>query len=115
MNLYQMKRLIRRYEVPLKLIVEEPAAIDPNSGIYRKTAPVTNDFRGAVVPMPARLVYESGGRYTREDHVLYSTWGLPNKAKVVFNGGIYSVEEKTDFTTYADFFQYVIRWVSAFD
>lgn len=114
MKKYRMNRLIRRYEVPLQLITEEPGGYDPNSGKYRKSQPVTVPFRGAVVPMPERLVYESGGRYTKEDRVLYSTWGLPEKSKVVHQGQVFSVEEKTDYTDYADFFQYVIRRVSAF-
>ena len=112
---YHMSRLIRRYEVPMQLITEEPGGYDPESGIYRKSKPVLSDFRGAVMPVPERVVYESGGRYTREDRVIYSTWGLPIKSKIVYRNAIYSVEDAADYTEYSDFFQYVVRRVSAFD
>lgn len=115
MKHFGMKRLIRRYELPLQLVTEEPAGYDSSTGIYKKTDPKTEAFRGALLPVPERIMYATGGRYTQEDRVLYATRDLPLKGKVIYKGAAYSVEEKFDFTDYADFFEFVVKRVSAFD
>lgn len=72
--------------------------------------------RGAIIPLPARVIYQSGGRLTEQDRTLYSlNHDIPLKSKIRHNGMVYSVESKIPYSEIADFAQYTLRAVTAFD
>lgn len=115
-NLYSFRRLINKYSVPFLLELET------NAGSYEygdwtpeRTPPV--EHRGAIVPMPQRAVYESGGRLTDADRVLYvdQSLAIPPKSRVHYRGQTYHVEQYTPYEEYGDFNRYTLKHISAFN
>lgn len=71
---------------------------------------------GALIPLPQRVIYQSGGRLTEADRMLYSLdFNIPLKSKIMHGDFVYHVESKTPFDAYADFATYTLKAVSAFD
>lgn len=82
----------------------------------KTTAPATVIGRGALIPLPQRTIYESGGRLTESDRQLYSLdHNIPPKTKIFHEGVTYHVEGKTPYTPYSDFSLYILKGVNAFD
>ena len=113
-KLYNFKRLIEKYSVPCQHIARQPGYYDED-GIWREPEEVTRDTKAAILPVPERTLYESGGRYTAEDRLIISLEALPMQSLIVYKGHNYRIEEETDFSEYADFFQYLAKRVSAGD
>ncbi len=126
--MFEFKDLIDKYSV--KFTIEYPSAppsevsgndledydllgnaIENNGG-----TPGVIIEEGALIPLPARVIYQSGGRLTEADRMLYSTnHNIPNKSKILYKGLTYHVESKTPYEDYADFSQYTCKAVTAFD
>lgn len=113
-NLYRFRRLIEKYSVPCQLISRETGSYD-NDGIWREPHDVTRDTKAAVLPVPERTLYESGGRYTAADRLIISLESYPMQSHLLYKEQKYRIEEIADFTEYADFNQYLAKWVSDVD
>lgn len=113
-KLYNFKRLIDKYSVPCQHITRQPGHYDED-GIWREPQDVTRDTRAAILPVPERTLYESGGRYTAADRLIISLESYPMQSHLLYKKQKYRIEEIADFTEYADFNQYLAKWVSAVD
>ena len=69
---------------------------------------------GAIVSIPRRKVYQSGGYLTAKDLRLFVYSPLEG-TKVKYKGNLYSVEDDRDYSEFAGVYSYVLKWVSAFD
>jgi hypothetical protein len=115
-KLYNFKRLVEKYSIPCQHIARQPGQYDAD-GIWREPQEqdVTCDTRAAILPVPERTLYESGGRYTAADRLIISLEAYPMQSHIVYKGQKYRIEEHVDYTEYADFNQYLAKWVSAVD
>jgi hypothetical protein len=120
--MFKFKRLIEKYKVSFVLEKAKPeqtpvSAEDFDDQGRPKETPIEPVIAsGALVPLPARLIYQSGGRLTEADRILYSIdHAIPLKSKITYKGLKYSVESKTPYEDYADFTQYTLKAVSSFD
>lgn len=117
--MYEFKRLIDKYKKPFTLeraIESENQERDDLGRLIgtKYEAPVTE--YGAVIPMPQRVVYQSGGRFTEADRNLYTlNKNIPQNSIVTYNGMIYYVESKTPYEDYSDFSFYNLKAVTAFN
>lgn len=109
-KLYNFKRLVEKYSVLCQHIARKPGHYDED-GIWREPQDVTRDTRAAILPVPERTLYESGGRYTAADRLIVTLEELKLQTFVVYGGRKYRIEEETDFSEYADFRQYLAKLV----
>lgn len=114
MKMYQFARLIAKYSVDCQLITNQPGKYN-DDGIWLEPADVTEGRKAAIMPVPEKTVYNSGGRYTSADRMVISQETFPVQAFIIYKGHKYRIEEVSDYTEYADFYQYLAKWVSAFD
>ena len=110
MRLYNFARLVQKYSVPCQHITSQPGHYD-DDGIWHEPHDVTRDTMAAILPVPERTLYESGGRYTAEDRLIISLEAFPLQSHIVYRGKKYRIEEETDFSEYADFHQYLAKQV----
>ena len=114
-RLYNFKRLVEKYSVPCQLVTGQQPGYYDEDGKWHDPQDVTCDTKAAILPVPERTLYESGGRYTAADRLVISLEAYPMHSHIVYRGNKYRIEEMTDFTEYADFNQYLAKWVSAVD
>ena len=113
-KLYNFDRLIDKYSADFTLVTAaEGTYVDGDfvSGETTETA-----CRGAVVPMPERKIYNSGGAYTEKDKQLYMRTPIPSPLKLTkarYKGNLYNIEQVIDYGDFADAFFYVLKWVGA--
>lgn len=90
---------------------------DPNTGDpIKPTASQPIDTTGAVIPLSSNQIYQSGGRLTDSDRqLIIDDPDIPPKSLIVCGGQKYSVEQMIPYHLFADFTQYELKWVSAFD
>ncbi|USK71760.1 hypothetical protein [Peribacillus asahii] len=86
---------------------------EPIKSTVENTEPINT--RGAMLPYSDNEIYQSGGRLTQKSRQLIINMDIPSKAVVVHGSQKYSVENKTGYSDFADFNQYELKWVSAFD
>jgi len=113
-KLYNFARLVGKYSVPCQHVARQPGGYDED-GIWHEPQDVTVDTKAAILPVPERTLYESGGRYTTADRLIISLEQYPMQSHIVYKGQKYRIEETADYTEYADFYQYLAKWVSAVD
>lgn len=111
-KLYDFTRLVRKYSGPIEIITYGNG--EYVDGKYVKGEAKIIETEGAVVPMPQRKIYQSGGTLKTTDRQLYMLKEIPRPldgAEVKHKGKTYSVEEDTDYTDYGDVTVYVLKWV----
>lgn len=111
---YNFARLIQKYAAPCQLITNQPGYYN-DDGIWIEPQEIPVDKHAAIMPVPERTIYNSGGRYSTADCMVISLDPFPLQALIVYRGHKYRIEEAADYTEYADFYQYLAKWVSAFD
>lgn len=69
-QLFNFKRLIKKYSVPIVncLRSQLPAVMLAERGYRRRCG--TKMINGAVIPMTTKKIYQSGGTYTEQDREL---------------------------------------------
>lgn len=87
--------------------------IKPGTSAKTSTEPINT--RGVVLPFTANQVYQSSGRLTQKSRQLIINMAIPAKSIVIHKGQKYSVEDGTGYEDFADFNQYELKWVRAFD
>lgn len=116
MKLYNFYCLIEQHSVTFTF--RQPQEGHYDAGKWVAGEPIERELRGAIIPMSERKIYSSGGTYTTKDRQLYllkPLEGALKGAEVVYKQNVYSVEESTDYSDYADVAVYTLRWVSALD
>ncbi len=109
-KLYNFIRLVQKYSVPCQHIASQPGYYD-DDGIWHEPQDVTVDTKAAILPVPERTLYESGGRYTTADRLIIALEAFPLQSHIFYRGKKYRIEEETDFSEYADFHQYLAKLV----
>lgn len=115
MKMYCFERLIKRYSNTFTVQKVSEGFYDDETGEYVPGASDDLELRGMIAPMNAKQVYNSGGRLTEADRVLYVFDPLEAKTKIQYKGKTYSVEETQDYSDFADFYYYILKAVSAFN
>jgi hypothetical protein len=120
MKRFAFERLIKKYTV--SFLLEKEANKDPKTitaddyddqGRYKGVLNPSVMAQGALLPLPARVIYQSGGRLTEQDRTLYSLdHDIPVKSKIHYKGMVYHVESKTPYEDFADFSVYTLKAVS---
>ncbi|QID51022.1 MULTISPECIES: hypothetical protein [Bacillus] len=114
-NHFQFGDLIEKYSVDFTLLLPASEGFYDDLGKWVEGQPVESEEKGAIVPLQAQLIYQSGGRLTQMDRQLYFQKKIPFKAQVVFDGVTFLVEAMTPYETYADFNSYILKAVSNSD
>ena len=114
-QLFAFKDLIDRYSVAFDIEHVLEGSYD-DLGEWVDGVTVTTPARGALIPIPSRAVYESGGRINEKDRQLIKA-GTPVAlgSHVVYKGERYQVESWTNHGDYGDFEVYLLKHVSAFN
>lgn len=115
MSLFKFQRLIDKYSIPCTLVTQSEGAFI--AGDYVDGEEIKTDIMGALLPVPERKMYNSGGYYTAKDRQLYTLAEIDTSTEcyIVHNNQKYKVESTTDCKEYADFNLYDLKWVSSFD
>lgn len=121
MKLFNFHRLIKKYTVLFTLQRKNDAdkiGYDEDLGEYEMETPnyyPIESAEGALIPLQQYVIYNSGGRLTAADRMLYTfDSSIPMKSLIRYRELTYSVEEKTAHDQYADFTQYTLKAVDAF-
>lgn len=113
-KLYDFRRLINKYSCSFTLITKGEGKYE--GGIYVDGEPIEQEMTGAVVPMSSKKIYGSGGTYTAQDKQLYMYSEIPKAllgSQVKYNDCVYNIEEDSDYSEFADVWEYVLKRVSA--
>lgn len=105
--LYNFAGLIQKYEVSVPYTIEAAGYRDPATGRWVDGIQSTTDRLMAVLPADKQAVYESGGRITSANRIIYSRSALDVRGSIFFEGARWTIETYGDYTTYGDFFRYV--------
>lgn len=112
--LYNFDRLIDKYSVDFTLVsISEGNYI---GGKYVAGNRTETPCRGAIVPLPDKKIYQSGGTLTTKDRQLYMKTPISDPlktTKVNYKSNEYSIEQDTNWGDYANAFVYVLKWVSS--
>jgi len=111
---FQFKRLIDKYSVPFTVQRSSEGYYDEDTGEYVEGINESIEMKGAIVPIKSGQIYNSGGRLTFDDRILYVLEPLEFKTRILYNGKTYFVEEAEDFFAYTDFHYYILKAVSSF-
>lgn len=124
-KIYSFTRLIKKYTIPfsLQLFDDNVNGVEYDD-LGKKVIPtptVPFDAEGALIPPTHRQIYESGGRLTSSDRLLYIHTNqisgleeLPPKTRLFNKGKTYFVESRSDYEDFGDFQSYVLRSVNSF-
>ena len=115
MKLYNFARLIKKYTVCCQLV--NTAEGKWKAGEWVAGEVNTTDICGAIVPMSEKRINNSGGDYKQGDceFITTSPLELNSDTFILYKDKRYKLEDSTDYSDYADFYNYVARRVSAFD
>lgn len=117
----QFKRLIEKHSVSFMIEYASQTTGEPTAADYDDLGKYIGNVQyespaqeqGALIPLPQRVIYQSGGRLTEADRMLYSlNHDIPPKSKIAYEGFTYHVESKTPYKEFADFSQYTLKAVS---
>lgn len=112
---YRFANLVKKYSVPFQLQYEQSGFFNTDTGIWTAGEKVNEIRYGALVPYDSNKSYLGGGFTEEHEMRLFSLSSVPINAIVTYKGRSYKVEGETDYTEYADFYEYKLRWVKSFD
>lgn len=115
--MYRFDRLIKKYSVNCKLLLEAAGGSYVGGEWVPEAAPAPIDVSGAVVPMTDRKIYQSGGTYTEQDREFITHTEIPLEPahSLVYKGVKFQVQGNTDYSDYAGFYTYNLKRIGAFD
>lgn len=113
--LYKFSRLIRKYSVDCE--IRTNGAGHWEAGEWIEDMPSVAPYRCAIVPMSERRINNSGGDYKAGDCeiIVLKPLSLETDTYILYKGKSYKVEQNSDYSDYADFYNYVGKRVSSFD
>ena len=109
MNLYS---LIHRYSVNFEFIPKADGEYIGGEYIEKQGTPIP--MRGAIVAIPSKKIYQSGGYLTAKDLRLFTDSPIA-EGKVNYKGSTYNVEEHSDYSEFAGVHSYILKWVNSFE
>ena len=115
MLLYRFERLINKYTVKCQLVNTAEGKWQAGEWVEGETT--TTDIYGAILPITEKRINNSGGDYKQGDceFITTSPLQLNSDTFISYKDKKYKLEQNTDYSDYADFFNYIARRVSAFD
>lgn len=106
---FAFERLVEKYERPILYTIETEGHRDPNTGRWVPGIPDTSTRMIAVLPVDSQTIYQSGGRITSSERMLYTRYPLDVRGHIEYENARWTVERFGDYTEYADFYRYVAR------
>lgn len=111
---YQVDVAIETYST----VTNNNGGYDEETGEVIRPSVSTNvtreDFRAVVLPYSQNELYQSGGRLSTQSRKMITNRLLDIKTTVITGPNKYSIEGMTDYTNFATFIEYELKWVSAF-
>lgn len=105
--------IIERYSVSFEIVPRGKGSYVDGEYVASSEEPIA--CTGAIVAIPRKKVYRSGGYLTTKDLNLIMNKPLEfTNPQIRYNGSLYNVEDDTDFSVFAGVYTYVLKWVSAF-
>lgn len=117
MQLYNFKRLIRKYNSEFTQITLTDGHYD-DAGDWIKGEAKETTINGAVISFKESKIYRSEGTLTTNDRRLFTLEPVPNAlkgTKAVVNGILYSIEDCTENAKFTGVYAYTLRYISAFN
>ena len=117
MQLYNFKRLIRKYNSEITQITLADGYYD-DAGDWIKGEAEETTINGAVISFKESKIYRSEGTLTTNDRRLFTLEPVPNAlkgTKAVVNGILYSIEDCTESAKFTGVYAYTLRYISAFN
>lgn len=114
--MYDFNRLIEKYST--SFLFKGASGGRYEGGIFVPSDVEPTQMTGAIVPIKAQKIYQSGGTLTSKDKQLFSSAQLAGSldgAKIIYKGNSFSIEQDTEYSDYSDIYVYLLKWVSAFD
>lgn len=105
---YAFKRLIKKYSMNLPYTWTEDGHRNPETGEWVEGTAQTETISAAIFPVDKNAIYESGGRITSADRLLYSLKPLDARGTVFHEGANWRIEKMGDYTDFADFHRYTL-------
>ena len=106
---FYFERLVEKYERPTTYTVETEGYRDPATGRWVNGVPDTSVRMVAVLPVDSQTIYQSGGRITSAERLLYTRYPLDVRGHIQYEGARWTIERFGDFTEYGDFYRYLAR------
>ncbi|WP_026829801.1 hypothetical protein [Exiguobacterium antarcticum] len=103
---YAFKRLINKYSKDVPYTRTSEGQRDPETGEWLEGTAQTKTISAAVFPVDKNTIYESGGRITSADLLLYSLKPLDVRGTILHKGANWRIEQMGDHTDFADFHRY---------
>ncbi len=108
-------RLLAKYSVPFVFLAAEKGQYE--AGVYQPGQLQRLEMYGAIFPLPEKRRYQPGGSYTESDRRLVLPKPLQaalQEARVLYQNQLYSIEEETDHSAYANVAIYLLRRAGRF-
>ncbi|HAU87438.1 MAG TPA: hypothetical protein DCW90_18725 [Lachnospiraceae bacterium] len=106
--------LINKYSTTFTWIGQMGGYFDTETGKWHEGQSIEQEVNGVVVPYPETTQYQSGGTYLASDRQIYTLTKMPNKAKIRYQGKLYTITDNTPYPEYAQCYIYTAREVDAF-
>ncbi|TES45659.1 hypothetical protein [Shouchella lehensis] len=108
------EELINSYSVSFKVILPSTGYHDQHNGgrwVPGLDGP-SQQAEGMVIPLKSNLIYDSGGKLTTEDRQLVCLFKLKKGDICMVKDKKYTVLEETDWSEYADYYRYTLKYSS---
>lgn len=106
---FHFGRLVKKYERPTPYGIETDGYRDPNTGRWVPGVTETSVRMVAVLPVDSQTIYQSGGRITSAERLLYTRSPLDVRGHINYEGARWTIERFGDYTEYGDFYRYIAR------
>lgn len=107
---FEVADMIREYSLPFELVTRSEGSFDQeNAGRWTPGEDVKTMEQGALIPLPTKIIYDSGGALTTKDRHLFITKPVPIGSECHFKNDIYVVQGETDWGDYADAYKYILK------
>lgn len=106
--------LINKYSTVFKAVVTSESGYS-NTGEYLCTKE-EKELTGAIIGISDGKMYQSAGTLTDKDKYLFMLEELPlNDTEIIYKNNRYKVEEQVENAEFTGVYQYMLKYVSAFN
>ena len=106
--------IINKYSVNFKAIITVNKSFN-DEGIYLDTNE-EKELTGAIISISDGKIYRSDGTLTSKDKYLFVFEKLPIKdTEIIYSENRYRVEEEVENAEFTGVYQYILKYVSAFN
>lgn len=106
--------LITKYSTSFTWLQQTEGHYDTDTGKWIEGAETEIEVQGVIVPYSETTQYQSGGTYLASDRQIYSLTKMPNKARIRYQGKMYTITDTTPYPEYAQCYIYMAREVDVF-